>query len=478
VQSLSLNYISVLKSRMKREHTPKLFGTNGVRGIFGQDLDLPFIMKVSRSLASFFAKGPLLVGIDGRLSSPIISRIVSATLNSSGTDTFMAGLLPTPCLQYATKHLGYQGGIMITASHNPPEYNGIKVIASDGVEVSRDDESKIELNFNSGNISPGMKIGREGKEDRVISSYVDSVIHVVESEKISSKGFKIVMDTGNGTQSLVAPIIAQKLGCKVLTLNGNIDGNFPGRGSEPTPLNLSTLTSLVKSTNADLGVAYDGDGDRSIFCDENGQIIWGDRLGASLIAYLLKNGYEGTDIVCPVNTTMMVNMVAQKAGSKVIHTKVGSVVVSREMIKRNAVLGLEENGGFMNARMNSVRDGALTTLLVLEMLSSGSGKRPLSREIMDLPRIFQYKSKFSCNSLELAEHAIASCSSHGTNLRIENLDGVKIWIDEETWVMVRPSGTEPLIRMYAESTDKDLLDSKVREYSKVIMNALDNHEIK
>ena len=225
-------------------------------------------------------------------------------------------------------------------------------------------------------------------------------------------------------------------------------------------------------------MAYDGDGDRSIFCDENGQIIWGDRLGASLIAYLLKNGYEGTDIVCPVNTTMMVSMVAQKAGSKVIHTKVGSVVVSREMIKRNAVLGLEENGGFMNARMNSVRDGALTTLLVLEMLSSSSGKRPLSREIMDLPRIFQYKSKFSCNSLELAEHAIASCSSHGTNLRIENLDGVKIWIDEETWVMVRPSGTEPLIRMYAESTDKDLLDSKVREYSKVIMNALDNHEIK
>ena len=281
------------------------------------------------------------------------------------------------------------------------------------------------------------------------------------------------MDIGNGTQALAAPLMAQKLGCKVLTVNGNIDGTFPGRGSEPTISNLGTLTSLVKSTNADFGVAYDGDGDRSIFCDENGEIIWGDRLGASLIAYLLKNGYEGTDIVCPVNTTMLVNMVAQNEGSKVIHTKVGSVEVSREMVKRNAMLGLEENGGFMNARLNCVRDGALTTLLVLEMLSSNSGKMLLSKKIMDLPQIHQYKSKFPCKSIELAERVIESCSNHGTNIKVENLDGVKIWIDEETWVMVRASGTEPLIRMYAESTDKDLLDSKVREYAKVIGNVLD-----
>ncbi|MGH9987254.1 MAG: phosphoglucosamine mutase, partial [Nitrososphaeraceae archaeon] len=113
---------------MNRDNNSKLFGTNGVRGIFGQDLDLEFIMKVSCSLALFFARGPLLVGFDGRISSPVISRIVSATLNSSGMDTFVAGLLPTPCLQYATKHLGYKGGVMITASHNPPEYNGIKAI--------------------------------------------------------------------------------------------------------------------------------------------------------------------------------------------------------------------------------------------------------------------------------------------------------------------------------------------------------------
>ncbi|MGH9974724.1 MAG: phosphoglucosamine mutase [Nitrososphaeraceae archaeon] len=461
---------------MNREDSPKIFGTNGVRGIFGQDLSLEFIMKVSRSLASFFAYGPLLVGFDGRLSSPVISKIVSATLNSSGIDTSMAGLLPTPCLQFAAKYLSYRGGIMITASHNPPEYNGIKAIANDGVEISRDDESKIELNFNSGEILPVGKIGRESNDDRIISSYIDSAIQVVNPEKIYTKGFRIVMDIGNGTQALAAPIMAQKLGCKVLTVNGNIDGTFPGRGSEPTTSNLSTLTSLVRSTNADFGVAYDGDGDRSIFCDENGQVIWGDRLGASLIAYLLKNGYEGTDIVCPVNTTMLVNIVAQNEGSKVIHTKVGSVEVSREMVKRNAMLGLEENGGFMNARLNCVRDGALTTLLVLEMLSSNSGKRPLSEKIMDLPQIYQYKSKFPCKSKELTDRVIESCSNHGTNIKVENLDGVKIWIDEETWVMVRASGTEPLIRIYAESTDKDLLDSKVREYNKVIGNVLDKDE--
>ncbi|MGH9925473.1 MAG: phosphoglucosamine mutase, partial [Nitrososphaeraceae archaeon] len=184
---------------MNRDNNSKLFGTNGVRGIFGQDLDLEFIMKVSCSLALFFARGPLLVGFDGRISSPVISRIVSATLNSSGMDTFVAGLLPTPCLQYATKNLGYKGGVMITASHNPPEYNGIKAIASDGVEISRDDESKVEHSFKSGDISPVRKIGRESKDDRVISSYVDSAIRIVDSKKISAKGFKIVMDLGNGT---------------------------------------------------------------------------------------------------------------------------------------------------------------------------------------------------------------------------------------------------------------------------------------
>ena len=173
---------------------------------------------------------------------------------------------------------------------------------------------------------------------------------------------------------------------------------------------------------------------------------------------------------------MMVSIVAQDRGSKVIHTKVGSVEVSREMVKRKAVLGLEENGGFMNAKLNCVRDGALTTLLVLEMLSSDSGKRSLSKEIMNLPRTFQYKSKFVCKSIELAESVLESCSTHGTNLRVERLDGVKIWIDEETWVMVRASGTEPLIRMYAESTDKELLDSKVREYSNVIRQVLGNDE--
>lgn len=152
---------------MKPAHGKKLFGTNGVRGIFGQDLNLEFIMNVSRSVGSHFAKGPFLVGFDGRISSHVVSRIVSATLNSIGVDTSVAGLLPTPCLQYGTRYLGYQGGIMITASHNPPQYNGIKVIASDGVEISRDDESKIELIFDSGAIPQVGKIGGESKDDRV-----------------------------------------------------------------------------------------------------------------------------------------------------------------------------------------------------------------------------------------------------------------------------------------------------------------------
>jgi phosphomannomutase/phosphoglucomutase len=278
------------------------------------------------------------------------------------------------------------------------------------------------------------------------------------------------MDTGNGAQAVLAPILAQRLGCKVIAVNGNIDGDFPGRGSEPTPDNLGLLSETVRSSGADFGVAYDGDGDRSMFCDNTGTIHWGDKTGALLVNHLLSGKHRGAEVVCPINTTMMLSIVAERAGSKVIHTKVGSVEVSREMVRRKALLGLEENGGFMYGALNQVRDGAMATALVLDMLAA-SGKS-FSDLVGGLPRMHQFKTKFVCKSRDVISQAVKVCIEHGSPKKVDTLDGAKVWIDEETWVMVRPSGTEPLIRMYAESTDKALLDSKVEEYKRLVQSKI------
>ena len=462
-------FLILYEINIMQKSNPRLFGTNGVRGVFGKELTLHLIVDLSYSLATYFKKGPIIIGYDGRKSSPILSKIVSSVINSAGIDIGNAGLVPTPCLQYATKRVGYNGGIMITASHNPPEYNGIKPTANDGVEISREDELKVEDVYYSKRFSKIDGFGRDFTNETIIDSYIEAVLSLVNVEKIRQRKFTVAMDIGNGAQARVAPVLLNKLGCKLITINGNIDGDFPGRGSEPTPENLKTLSSMVKNSEADFGVAYDGDGDRSLFCDEEGKVHWGDMVGTAIVRYLLKTKHSGAEVVCPINTTMALSLVAKEADSKVIHTKVGSVEVSREMLRRKSFIGLEDNGGFMYGKLNEVRDGAMTTALVLEMLSlSNKEEQTLSHTISLLPKIFQYKTKFRCPTKQIANTIVTMCIEHGSPKKIETLDGAKIWIDEDTWIMVRPSGTEPFVRMYAESVDSSLLNSKVSEYRRLI----------
>jgi phosphomannomutase / phosphoglucomutase len=450
-----------------------LFGTNGIRGVFGKDLSLDFLVNITRSLAAYYKKGPILIGRDGRNSNNIIFNIVTAALNSDGLDTVDAGILPTPCLQYATKRNEFNGGIMITASHNPPEYNGLKPIANDGVELPRQDESIVEQIFENKTFITSEIVGQNFKEEMIIDRYINDVLALVDVDRIKKRKFKVTMDLGNGVQALVAPLLAKKLGCTVITVNGIIDGDFPGRGSEPTPSNLSLMSFVAKETNSDIGAAFDGDGDRSIFCDEKGIVSWGDKTGTLLAKYLILTKHPKAKIVCPVNTTNILTKVAQDNGSEIIHTKVGSVEVSREMVKQGAIIGMEENGGFMYGVLNQVRDGALTTVLMLDLMASE--EKSLSAILSSLPKVYQYKSKFECSEMGLIQKVVDSVKNHGSPMKIETLDGVKIWFDEESWLMLRPSGTEPLIRIYGESTDELLINSKVNEYTRLVKECLNEN---
>ena len=436
----------------------KLFGTNGVRGVFSEDFTLEFVNDLTMSLAAYFKKGKILVGYDGRHSSPIVAKIVSSALNYSGLDCYMAGLVPTPCLEYATKKLEYDGGIMITASHNPPRYNGIKPVASDGVEISREDEKKIEQIFDEKNWIKASTFGKSFEETNVISTYIDGIISLIDIDSIKAKKFKVCLDLGNGAQSVTAKKLCENLGCDVHTINEEINGDFPGRGSEPTPQNLDELSKLVVDTNSNFGIAFDGDGDRSIFCDETGKILTGDSSALLLCDYLLQQ-YPNSQVVTCLNSGNIIENIVEKTNSRVVRTKVGSVEVSRRMVNDDALVGYEENGGFMFGNHNHVRDGAMTLALMLDLLSKS--QLDLSQNIKNLPPSFTTKTKIEC-SLEKSKIVISELLKEFPDSNTS--DGIKIQVDKDNWVMIRPSGTEPIIRIYGESNSQQNLDSLISNF--------------
>ena len=437
----------------------KFFGTNGIRGVFSEDFTLEFVHDMTLAIGTYFGKGPVLIGYDGRESSPVICKVVSSALNSIGIDCNVAGIVPTPCLEYAVKALGYSGGFMITASHNPPQYNGIKPCANDGVEISREDELRIEDIYLQKNwLQKPDKWGITGTENRTIETYLKGIISHVDSTLIESKHFKVVLDLGNGAQAVSAPNFCELLDCETFLVNQKIDGTFPGRGSEPTPQNLSELSKIVREKNADVGIAFDGDGDRSIFCDNNGDILTGDKSALVLTQHILKKNPNSLVVTC-LNSGSNIEVLAEKFDSKVIRTKVGSVEVSRKMVPTNALIGFEENGGFMYGKHNQVRDGCMTLALMLDLLAT-SGKS-LSEEIANLPPSFTTKDKVSC-SAEKIPNLISSLHKEFPDSDIS--DGIKITLDSKNWVMIRPSGTEPIVRIYAESESQDKLDTLMSEY--------------
>ncbi len=445
----------------------KLFGTNGVRGVFAEDFTLEFVHDLVLSISTYFKEGTILVGYDGRNSSNVISKLVCSTLNSAGINCDLAGLVPTPCLEFATKTLGYNGGIMITASHNPPEYNGIKPVASDGVEISREDESVIEEIFFQKNWNRNSStFGLTKNDDRAIQTYLDGIKSQIDVSKIKSKNCKVVLDLGNGAQAITAIKLCEQLGCEVITINEEIDGVFPGRGPEPTPYNLGELSSAVVNNNADLGIAFDGDGDRSIFCDDTGMLLSGDRSALLLSDYLLKKNPNSKVVTC-VNSGNSIDELVTQTNSTVTRTKVGSVEVSRKMLTENALIGFEENGGFMFGKHNQVRDGGMTLALLLELLASSN--KSISEELGNLPRSFTTKDKISCKKEDI-DVIISKLSDEFPNA--DTTDGIKIVFDKKNWIMVRPSGTEPIIRIYGESDSEKNLETLMTEYIQKIKSFL------
>lgn len=447
----------------------RLFGTNGVRFVPGVSHDLDFVISMGECIGTYLGNGEVLVGRDGRLSSPALSNAVVSGILSSGLDSAEGGLVPTPALQYGVRTMGFKGGVMVTASHNPAKYNGLKVSGSDGVEIPRLDEQRIEKIYfdHSQNKADWKTIGVARSEPSLVRNYLKGILSRVKAKAIADRKFTVVMDLGNGAQSVAAPYLVESLGCKLITLNSTVDGNFPGRGPEPTPDTLKDLSAAVKAAGADLGVAYDGDGDRSIFCDEDGRILWGDQSGCLVADFVLEKN-PGATIVTSVSTTQAIEAVAKKHGAKVLRTRVGSVEISRTIIERNAVFGFEENGGCIYAPHIPVRDGGMTTALLLECLA-GRGMSFSKTLSFVVPKYHQAKTKLEVKGGNVG--TVMKAVERQAKGEVEKVDGVKLWTSEHSWVLVRPSGTEPIVRIFAESDTQEGADQLVKKFVKVVKSA-------
>jgi phosphomannomutase/phosphoglucomutase len=449
----------------------KLFGTNGIRGVVNKELTPEMAINVGSSIGTFFGRKNLLVGHDARTSGPMFARAVIAGLIATGCNVFFAGMAPTPALQYAVKNHGKDGGVIITASHNPPEYNGIKVIWNDGIEISHEQEIEIEnIYFESETVfAEWDKLGTTHELPGVNDEYIEAIKKHVNVDKIAEKHYHVVVDAANSVGGLTAPRLLRDLGCKVTSINANIDGTFPGRLPEPRPENLKEIALTVKAVGADLGVAFDGDADRSIFVDENGEIYWGDKTFALIEKHFLIHNPHAK-IVTSVSSSTLVKDIADAYKGEIVWTKVGSVTISQTMKELKAKLGGEENGGVFYGPHQAVRDGAMTTALIMEIMAETGEK--LSKLIAEQPQYFLEKGKVECPE-DKKEKVLKKLLEKVKGANVSTIDGVKIWLEDKSAILVRPSGTEPVYRLYAEAKNQEKALKLIEDYSSKLRKILE-----
>ena len=446
----------------------RLFGTNGIRGKIGEEFTPDFLVNVGHAIGTYLPPGSdVILGTDTRVSANMVKDAVISGLLSAGVNVIDIGIAPTPAIQLYTKRHG-DFGIAITASHNPPEFNGVKAIASDGTELPRSEEEKIEKIYFSGqfrNVEWNNVGSYEIRED-ANEEYVNSILSLVDVNRIKEKHFKVVLDCANGASCFTSPYLLEKLGCKVISLNCQSDGRFPGHNSEPKPENLKDLVEMVKATNADLGIAHDGDADRAIFVDDRGRYLYGDKTLA-LVAREIVKERKGI-VVTPVSSSLALEDVVKKEGGEVVYTKVGAPIVARKMIEVDAIFGGEENGGLIFPDHQYCRDGAMALAKILEILAKK--EKNLSELVDELPKYKQMKISVECEN-EKKEKVLEELKKRVKGENVNTLDGVKI-MGKDWWVLIRPSGTEPIYRIYAEARDENILKKKVEKYKEMLKNII------
>jgi phosphomannomutase len=433
-----------------------IFKAYDIRGTYPDQINDETAYAVGLGLATLLKPNNTVVGRDMRISSDNLNAAVKQGLIEGGADVDDIGLISTDGLYFAVGKYRYDCGIMITASHNPPEYNGMKVCEKEAVPLSGDGKLSevkdiiINDSFKKAS-SPGSVNGKD-----IIPDYIDHVLSFVDISKI--KPFKIVVDAGNGMAGMIVPEIFKRLPCELTPMYFELDGNFPNHPASPIePENVADLKAKIKETGADLGAAFDGDADRVFLVDENGRTLGGDMVTALVAKSLLKKN-PGSTVLYNLICSRAVPELIKAMGGKAIRTRVGHALIKPLMKEHNAIFGGEHSGHFY-FRDNWYADSGLIALLVcLELISEAD--LPLSRQVSAFDK---YVRSGEINS-EVADikKKLSEIEREFSDGRIDKIDGLTVEYDN-WWFNVRPSNTEPLLRLNVEAdNDRTLADATGR----------------
>jgi len=429
----------------------KIFRAYDIRGVFGEDLTNEVATRIGAAFATFLGENKeVLIARDVRLSGENLRKALVSGL-VSGCNVTDIGVVPTPLIYFAINSLQRDAGIIVTASHNPPEWNGFKLFRRKGCIYGNDMERIKQIAKKIDPKKLGRKRGKLTRYKGIIQEYIDFAQNKIKIEK----ELNVVTDTANGTCGLLVPSLFKRLGCKILTLNENPDGTFPAHLPEPKEETLVELKEEVVKNRADFGVGYDGDGDRAVFVDDQGNIIPGDLVLLVFAKDALQKS-KGGKIVYELSCSMAVEEYVKRHGGIPIVERVGHTFIMDKMIAEKALLGGEKSSHFYFSECNGVDDAIFASVRMTEILSKTSEK--LSEIVDSLPKYPSIHEKnFECpDELKFAVIEKLGSKFKDYGLKFLDIDGVKL-LDKDGWVLLRPSNTEPIIRVSAEAKTEEKL---------------------
>jgi len=448
----------------------KLFGTTGVRKIYGKEFNLEMALNLGKALGTLVGEGTVLIARDARTTGLMVANALSAGILSTGVSVVRAGIIPTPTLAYVTMKKGYNTGLMVTASHNPPEYTGIKFWSKSSMGFTSDEERKLEEIYESKKFTAAAwdHLGKELTIETAVDEHISGILGKCDADLIRSKNFTVIVDPGNGAACVLTPYLIQKITKKVVTINGQLDGHFPGRKSEPDEESLGDLIQMVKKTGADLGIAHDGDSDRVVFVTERGDVIRGDRTIAFLAQDYLITTKKGT-VVTTVDSSLVLDEIVNNAGGETIRTPVGDIQVAMKMKEFEAVMGGEACGVFILPEFHLAPEPFLAACKILEKMAQ-TGKS-FGELIENIPSYPLMKAKLTCPNEKkstVMQNLTDSLPKGLENVvNVITVDGIGVTL-REGWVLVRPSGTEPVIRITCEGPTEEIVNRTLEKAKTIV----------
>ena len=423
---------------------------SGIRGLTDSSLTADVVTKYTRAYHMLIPDGVIITGRDSRISGDLLLRNIIDELVRLGRSVIDCGIVPTPTVQFMVHNTEAVGGLIVTASHNPAEWNGLKFLRTDSTFLYPSQCNALFKAFDSDiKINDAKEPGVFWQDQNAIHKHMISCLSLscIDLNRIQRRKFKIIVDAVNGAGGRALSTLLDSLGCEVIELNGEPTGHF-NRGTEPLPENLDSLCGLMKKNNADVGFALDPDADRLAAVDENGA-----PLGEEYTLVLATEGYlketgRKESIVVNLSTSLAIDKMAELYGSNVVRSTVGEINVVKKMNDIGSEIGGEGNGGVILRECHLGRDSLVAATLILNRMSQTD--KTLSQIYKSLPKFYIVKDKISLEKVEFST-LISKVSSTFSNATINNLDGIKfIW--EDSWIHLRKSNTEPIVRIYAEAT--------------------------